>query len=228
MKLSISMTKEETLFGWLFMIAQLSVLPVILMLLNSFLPVPLSASALNFLMFVTGICLTVAIFHRFLGASARSAAAAPFRCLRFAALGLGLYYIGSFLIGLLISRISPDFSNVNDSAIQSMAAENYGLIAFGTVFLVPVTEETLYRGLLFQGLHSKSRIGAYLLSTVVFALIHVTGYIGTYPLPVLGLCLLQYLPAGLCLAWAYEKADSIWAPILMHMTINQISISFMG
>jgi membrane protease YdiL (CAAX protease family) len=37
----------------------------------------------------------------------------------------------------------------------------------------------------------------------------------------------QYLPAGLALAWAYEKADTIWAPILMHMTINQISITFM-
>ena len=35
---------------------------------------------------------------------------------------------------------------------------------------------------------------------------------------------LQYLPAGLCLAWAYTKADTIFAPILIHAIINAVSI----
>ena len=228
MRLSISMTKKEQLFGWLFMIAQLSVLPVLLNLLNLVLPVPLNLSSLNFLMFVTNFCLCIGIFYRFLGKSAQMAAANPFRCLRFAALGLGLYYVGSFLVGMLIGALELDFFNANDNAILSMAAENYGLIAFGTVFLVPVAEETLYRGLLFQGIHSKSRIGAYALSVTVFGLIHISGYIGSVSLPILALSFLQYVPAGLSLAWAYEKTDSIWVPILMHMTINQVSISLMG
>ena len=36
------------------------------------------------------------------------------------------------------------------------------------------------------------------------------------------LSFLQYVPAGLCLAWSYEKADSIWAPILIHIAVNQM------
>ena len=40
----------------------------------------------------------------------------------------------------------------------------------------------------------------------------------------LALCLLQYLPAGLCLAVAYEKSDSILCPILMHTVINAIGV----
>jgi membrane protease YdiL (CAAX protease family) len=138
-----------------------------------------------------------------------------------------LYYVATYLIGLFIQAVYPDFSNVNDSSIQSMAAENYAIMLIGTVLLVPLTEETLFRGLIFRKLHQKSRAVAYILSTLFFGLIHITGYIGATPLPVLLLCLIQYIPAGVFLAWAYEKADSIWAPILMHMAVNQISMSYM-
>jgi len=35
----------------------------------------------------------------------------------------------------------------------------------------------------------------------------------------------QYLPAGIAFAWAYEKSDTILTPILMHISINQIGIA---
>ena len=38
------------------------------------------------------------------------------------------------------------------------------------------------------------------------------------------LCFIQYLPAGLCLAWTYTKADNIIAPVLVHGIINAIAI----
>ena len=91
-----------------------------------------------------------------------------------------------------------------------------------TVLLVPVAEEALYRGLLFQGFQRKSRLLAYCLSTLIFAGLHVVGYIGSADLITLCLCFAQYLPAGITLAWAYEKADTIAAPMLMHMIINLI------
>ena len=204
-----------------------SVLPTLLVLINGLLAVPLSNAVLNFLLFVLEFCLTLAVFHRFLLRSAKRAAEAPFRCLRFAGIGLIFYYLGSFLCTGLIRAVSPGFLNVNDLSILSMAQENYALIVFGTVILVPVAEETLYRGLIFGSLQKKSRAAAYVLSTLFFGLIHVAGYWDTASPVTLLLCLLQYVPAGLCLAWAYEKADTIWTPILMHMAINQFSISLM-
>ena len=39
---------------------------------------------------------------------------------------------------------------------------------------------------------------------------------------------LQYLPAGLCLAWAYTKADTIFAPILIHAAVNAVSIGLVS
>lgn len=227
MKLSISMTRSEAGFGWLLMACQLLILPIAAVIINSLLPVPLTDSVLNILLFLAEFILAILIFHRFLAASARHSIRNPFRTLRFAVLGLVMYYIGSFVVGLLISAVSPDFFNVNDSAIFQMAQDNYSLMAICTVLLVPFTEELIYRGLIFRSLHSKSRLIAYVVSAAVFSVIHVAGYIGTASSVTLLLCFLQYIPAGLSLCWAYEKADSIWAPILMHMTVNQVSISLM-
>lgn len=227
MKLSISMSRGEVIFGWLLMALQLLVLPVVAVILNSLLPTPLSDTQLNIALFIVEFLLATIIFRRFLAASARHSLSAPIRTLRFAFLGLLLYYVGSFMVGLVITAVSEDFSNINDSNIYAMVQENFTLMKLCTVVLVPVTEELLYRGLIFRGLQGKNRLIAYLVSAGVFSLIHVAGYIGTTTPVILLLCFLQYIPAGLALGWAYEKADSIWAPILMHMAVNQVSISLM-
>ena len=41
------------------------------------------------------------------------------------------------------------------------------------------------------------------------------------------LCALQYLPAGVALGWTYEKADTIWAPILVHSMVNAVGMGLM-
>jgi membrane protease YdiL (CAAX protease family) len=46
------------------------------------------------------------------------------------------------------------------------------------------------------------------------------GYIGQPPHSALMLCLLQYIPAGLCLCWAYERSGSLLAAILVHAATN--------
>ncbi len=225
MKLSISMTGLERVLGWCFMAAQLLVLPLFIVLVNLWLDLRLSEAAMNLILFAVNLALTAGIFHRFLGQSAQRSLSAPWHCLRTAVFGLAIYYILSMAVNMVIGAIAPDFSNVNDQSIGAMAAEHYTLIAVATVLMVPITEEALYRGLIFCGLHGKSRAGAYLVSMAVFAAIHVLGYIGYTDLLTLALCFVQYLPAGFALCWAYERADSIWAPILMHMTINQIAMS---
>ena len=98
------------------------------------------------------------------------------------------------------------------------------LTAISTIFLAPLSEECLFRGLMFGQTLKKSRLGAYALSAACFALIHVMGYLGTYTPLQLVLSLVQYLPAGLVLAWSYEKAGTIAVPILIHMIINAISM----
>ena len=82
----------------------------------------------------------------------------------------------------------------------------------------------MFRGLLFRGIYGKSRVAAYLISALCFCLIHVANYIGSYELPLLAMCFVQYLPAGLILAWSYEKSNTILTPIAIHTVINAIGI----
>ena len=101
--------------------------------------------------------------------------------------------------GILL--IEPDFENINDESIFSMLDENTIPLALATVFLVPVADETLYRGLFFRKLLDKNILTAYIVSMVTFPSIHVMGYVGVHPLLTLLLCFLQYLPAGFCLCF---------------------------
>ena len=138
--------------------------------------------------------------------------------------GLFLYFALNSLFTMLIVAFRPDFFNVNDRNIASLAQEHYLLMVLGTVVLVPVTEELLYRGVVFSALQKANPILAYALSILLFSAIHVIGYVGTYHWSALLLCLLQYIPAGFCLAWVYQQSGSIFTPILLHATINAIGI----
>ena len=176
--------------------------------------------ALNFL------C-TLVIFRRFLLTACKTALQHPLKTLGFSLLGLVLYYIGTFFVTLLILILQPDYLNLNDSSISQLSQQSGIWMAVGTVLLVPVAEECVFRGLLFRGIYDRKPVLAGVLSVCLFSAVHIVGYIGIYTPVHLLLAFLQYLPAGLCLNFAYKKADTIIAPILMHTCINLIGMSVM-
>ena len=70
----------------------------------------------------------------------------------------------------------------------------------------------------------RKKPGAAVVSTVLFSLIHINNYIGYYdPLTML-LSFVQYIPAGICLAAAYEISGSIFAPVLIHTAVNAVGM----
>lgn len=221
----VSMTPAEKKLGWFYWVFQLLVLPVALVLLNNHFGAPLTETELNLLFFGLNFLLLVLIFHKFIFHSCKKGILRPFRTLRLALFGFLLYMLCSYLVSEFILRQYPDFINLNDDSIFGMLDENYSLTILGVVVLAPIAEELLYRGLIFGSLYSHSKLLAYLVSTVVFAAVHIAGYITVYqPLELL-LSLLQYLPAGLCLGWVYARSGSVLTPILAHIAVNQIAIS---
>lgn len=225
MKLSISMTRRERLLGWCYLLLSMFVLPFALALPNALLEYPLSETELNLVFFGTNFIATVLIFHGFLRASILEAKEHLWKCLKAALFGFLLYRAGSIVFAVVALLLCPAFVNANDQNIMELFQEYPVLLTLCTVFLAPVYEELLYRGLLFQGFQRKNRLLAYVLSAGVFSAIHVVGYIGQHDLLTLALCFVQYLPGGIALAWAYERSDTIVAPILMHIAINQIGIA---
>lgn len=218
------MRKRELLPGWIYFILQMTVIPVALVFINEALGNPLGEAVLNFIFFAINFACAIFIFWRFLLENGKVTVKNPLAWVKGVGIGFGLYWFLSILVGVLILYLYPEFSNVNDDSIAALVEENTQLIAFATVWLVPITEELFYRGLIFRGLYNRSRVAGFVVSVLVFSAVHVVGYIGLYEPMHLLLCFLQYLPASLCLALAYALSDSIWAPITMHILINHIGI----
>lgn len=223
-KIEISMTRTEVVLGWVYFIFQLLFLGAILVVLNVFLPKPMTMAELNILMFVLNFIFIILIFHKFLWKNLLVLGKSILPVLKISGIGFMLYYGSSILVNLLVYAIMPEFANANDSNVTQMLQENYTLMALCTVLLVPVVEETLYRGLIFRSLYNRFPLLGYIVSATLFAAIHVIGYIGTWDSTMLCLAFLQYLPAGIFLGWAYVKSGSIWASIIIHITVNQIAI----
>ncbi len=225
MKLSISTTYKENLLGWAYWLISLFVLPTVLTLILILLGQPVSDSTLNLIYFIVNFLAVVGIFHRFLWESLKAAAKKPLNCLGIAVVGIITYFAAMWIVSFLIVIIKPDFSNVNDDAIFDMLGQHTSLLVFATVFLAPIAEEMFYRGLIFQSLYRKSPEAGYAVSVLIFAAIHVVGYIGSFDILTLLLCFVQYLPVGFILAGAYEKTDTIITPMLIHIFINLIGTS---
>lgn len=223
MKLSISLTHRETVLGWWYLLFSTLVLSSIIGIFVSFLD--FSLTEVNILFFCMNFLCVIAIFHRFLWESLQAAWKKRWKCLLLVAQGFIIYFAATWVISLIIPWIDHTFStNVNDAAILDLAKEHTGLFTFCIVFLVPVAEETLYRGLVFQKLYKKDQLLAYGLSTLLFAMIHVVDFIGDISWRTLLCCLLQYLPAGIVLAGVYESSGTIITSMLLHILINLIGM----
>lgn len=223
-ELSVTPSPTQRSLGLIYLAIELFALQPILLLVDQALGIGLSRPQLNFLFFSVNFLCTTLIFHSFLIDSGKMALKHPFRTLLTALTGLVLYFVCNFGISTVIRLAFPWFNNINDGSISEMVRENYVLMYIGVVLLTPVGEELLFRGLIFGSLYNRSKLTAYAVSGVFFAAVHVVGYIGQYSLLHLFLCFLQYIPPALVIGWVYCKADTIWSPILLHVTINQIAI----
>ena len=222
--ITVSLTKKELLWGWLYLAAEFFVLPTVLYRAGAWLFPGISDVEVNFLYYFVNFLATILIFHSFLSRNLNIAREKILRVGLYILLGLVLYWASNLVMAELTYRIMPEFFNVNDAGIAQMSRDGFMLMVIGTVLLVPAAEECMFRGLLFRGLYGKSRFCAYLISAQCFCLPHVSVYIGSYELSLLAMCFVQYLPAGLILAWSYEKSNSIVTPILIHTIINAIGI----
>ena len=179
----------------------------------------------NLCYFVINTLTVWLIFHRFLLRS--------FRAIRFwelvqaVILGFVLYYAGSFVLTWLLNLIGLQIPNFNNDAVQTLISENRIVMLIATVILAPMVEETLFRGLLFGVIRRKSRIAAYAVTILTFALMHVWQYAFANPWQQVLLSAVPYIPAGIALGWTYEKSNTVWAPIFLHMLVNAVAFGLL-
>lgn len=218
--LAHSLTKKEKKIGTLWLAFETLLFSTLLQLANLLLPIPLPQSTVNFIFFGTNFLVVVFCLRQYLLQQLQLIPNLFWKTVGIAVLGFFVYLQMNALLMQVIFALDPSFISVNDEAVEELVAEDYTLMFLGTVILVPITEECLFRGLVFRGLHDRSPILAWIVSVLLFAAIHILGYIGVYPVKTILLCFIQYLPAGLCLAGVYRLSGSLLAPILIHTLVN--------
>lgn len=226
---------REKLAGWIYLPFYFLLLPLALGMVAGALMTVLGlvpdeqtlAIHINFAFGLINFCFAIIAFWRYLVRSARQVPRFVGRF--FGALfgGLAIYFVGNIVMGILTQIISPTMENVNDAAIQTMLGVNTVEMVIFTVLFAPLTEEVLFRGLIFTSLRTRSRVAAYVVTVVVFSAIHVIGYIGKESALSIVLSFVQYFPASFALIWAMEFGGSIWVSIGVHTLANGFAMLMM-
>ncbi len=220
------LSTAEQVAGFCYLPFYVCLLALGLQYLSTLLGLNLTALQINICYFVINCIVIWVIFHNFLLRS--------FHAIRFwelvqaLILGFVLYYAGNFVYSLILNWLHLSVTSYNDQTVQMLADQNFAAMIACAVVLAPIVEETLVRGLIFGVIRRKSRIAAYAVTILFFAAIHVWQYVLLYDWKSILLAALQYVPAGIALGWTYEKSNTIWAPIFLHMAINAISFGIMS
>ena len=134
-------------------------------------------------------------------------------------LGYVIYKVLSYGAAMLMERLFPAAgADPNTDRILSLTGRGFVLLRAVALFVGPVIEEILFRGVVFGSLVRRSRGAAYLTSALFFAFYHVWQYALGDPAALVHM--IGYLPAGIVLCWCYEEGEPLWTPILLHMIIN--------
>lgn len=136
--------------------------------------------------------------------------------------GILLGLVGAGVMNVLL-RLLP--FPVADPIPQQYAAE-FGAAPIPTLvlllLLIPVVEETLFRGLLFGQFRGYSRPLAYVLTSAFYALAAVWRYALERGDARYLLLSVVYLPLSIACTWCYDNGGSVWATAFLHAGVNGI------
>ncbi|MFJ7310730.1 CPBP family intramembrane glutamic endopeptidase [Peribacillus frigoritolerans] len=124
--------------------------------------------------------------------------------------------VGAVIIVVLTSFIGNSWENSKTEAIQQKVTFVTVLIAFISAAVIsPIYEEIFYRGFLYRWLRTRiGFIGAILLSSTIFTIIHIPTY-NVMPVNFF---------SGIIFALAYERTNSIWPSVIIHGLTNGIMV----
>ena len=143
--ISYRLTKFETIAGWLYLPFYLLILNLLLQLANVKFSLGMTALTMNLVYFAVNLLAVLLIFHGFLRQSFFGGSFWNF--VQALVLGFAMYYAGTWVLQFALSRLAPGFTIYNNETVGSLISDNQYVMLAVTVFLAPIIEETLVRGL---------------------------------------------------------------------------------
>ena len=215
------LSRTQVILGFIYLLVHVFVLPGLLELYARYSPDAMSDTAVNAIYYGVGIVFCLTVLHSLLRGGFDVLADNFGRCLLTMVLAFLLDYALSGAAGLALMLLESASTDYSQELVAEAVQAEPGVKAL-TIFIVPIVEECLFRGVVFGSIRSRSRIWAFVISAAAFAVYHVWSYAVADPGQ--WIYLLEYLPISVALAWLYERTGSIWPPIFFHMGINAMSI----
>lgn len=219
------MTRTQTVLGWCYLPLHFLVLPLLFSLYALYAPSPIGEAQATLIYYLVGVAFCLLAMWSFLRTGYDVLAERLLFCVLTLLLAFCLSYGLSYFVTIAMMLGLGELVNPNNAEVMQLADEAFGMMKAVSIFLAPIVEETLFRGVVFGSLRSRSRTWAYVLSIVLFAVYHVWQYAlaaGDWSCLIYAL---QYVPVAFALAWAYERSGSIWTSIFFHMGYNALSFT---
>lgn len=220
------MTRGERLAAAIYLPLHTVIIPLLLSVLVTVWPEEgLTETGLNLFYYALGCGYTLVFMWRYFRRGYDVLLDGLGRCVITFFVAYMLNILLTYALQLIFLAVGYDpAATPNDEMVMDMARQGYNTMFAMAVFMAPLVEEPLFRGLLFGGLRRKNRALAYAVSAGLFALYHVWQFAVAYRDPSYLLYALNYIPVSIALAFSYEKSGSIWVPIGFHALVNGLSM----
>lgn len=227
-KAATYMTAGEQIAGVIFFVIYLLVLPFaadpIFNFAGKLLGVSISSGLRSAIYYYVLFAVTIIIFHKFIARTSRQALEGIGGAAKAVLLGMVALYGLNELVYRLTNLVMTNRTNLNDVTISAQIEDAPRTTMLIVIFLAPFVEEVLFRGLVFGNLRAKGRWLAYVISCLLFALLHVWQFAVVHQDITYLLLMIQYLVPGLVLAWAYDRSGTLWASIALHAAANALAV----
>lgn len=222
------LTDFEKLAGVTLLVIYLVVLPFfggwITDQIGALLGITISRAVSNIICFYLLFAAVVLIFHAFLYQTTQSFIKTMERSFKTLGLALVFFYGLNEILYRVTHLLWGNLTNLNDTALITQISTAPRMMALVVIFLAPFIEEMLFRGLIFGWLREHSRAVAYVVSCVLFALLHVWEYAVFHADLSYLLLMVQYIVPGFIFTWAYDHSGNLWTSIAAHACVNALAV----
>lgn len=212
------MSRGETAAALIYLPIHAAILPIVLVLL---LIGRMDTADINFIAYAIGFVYMLLFEWKFLRREFNSLCDRPLDCFVQVLICYGLTLGLGLCVNSLMLLLGFD-SNPNNTAVIDIAEVKMGATTALAVFLAPMVEELIFRGGLFSLLRRYNRLLAYVVNILIFGLYHIWSSVIDSPINLI--YIIQYIPATYALCRCYERTNSIWAGIFLHMLNNGMSL----
>ena len=150
--------------------------------------------------------------------------------LRGAVLAMVIAYALQLVLTLGLQALMSVFGELetpNNDAINELANIEYKKIFAVAVLMAPITEEVLFRGVLFGSLARRHRWLGWVVSVAVCCLYHGWQFAVVEQDWTVLIAAAEYIPLTVAITYCYDRTQTIWTPIFFHIFTNSLALAYM-